>query len=29
MPFVVEAILGTVIALSAVFVMYMLVRGWL
>jgi hypothetical protein len=29
MPFVVEAILWTAMALSAVFVMYMLVRRWL
>jgi hypothetical protein len=29
MPFVVEAVLWTAIAVSAVFVMYMLVRRWL
>ncbi len=29
MPFVVEAVLGTTVAVSAVFVMYMLVRCWL
>jgi hypothetical protein len=29
MPFVVEAVLGTTVAVSAVFVMYMLVRRWL
>jgi hypothetical protein len=29
MPFVVEALLWTTVALSAVFVMYMLVRRWL
>jgi hypothetical protein len=29
MPFVVEALLWTAIAVSAVFVMYMLVRRWL
>jgi hypothetical protein len=29
MPFVVEAMLWTTIAVSAVFVMYMLVRRWL
>jgi hypothetical protein len=29
MPLVMEAILWTAIALSAVFVMYMLVRRWL
>jgi hypothetical protein len=28
MPFVVEAVLWTAIAVSAVFVMYMLVRHW-
>jgi hypothetical protein len=29
MPFVVETVLGTTVAVSAVFVMYMLVRRWL
>ena len=29
MPFVVLAVLGSTIAVSAVFVMYMLVRRWL
>jgi hypothetical protein len=29
MPFMVEAVLGTTVAVSAVFVMYMLVRRWL
>jgi hypothetical protein len=29
MPFVVEALLWTTIALSAVFVMYVLLRRWL
>ena len=29
MPFVVEAVLGTTVAVSAVFVRYMLVRRWL
>jgi hypothetical protein len=29
MPFVVEAILSTAIALSAMFVIYMLARRWL
>ena len=29
MPFVVEAVLWTAIAVSAVFVIYMLVRRWL
>jgi hypothetical protein len=29
MPFVVLAVLGSAIAVSAVFVMYMLVRRWL
>ena len=29
MPFVVEAMLWTAIAVSAVFVMYLLVRRWL
>jgi hypothetical protein len=29
MPFVVEAVLWTTVAVSAVFVMYLLVRRWL
>ena len=29
MPFVVEAVLWTTVAMSVVFVMYMLVRRWL